>query len=120
MTFIFLYFPVLLCLFTNTSLSLMVKKCLTKCFGHSSEDNNLQMSESNTVLETLHSENKESVKQLITSENQNLGPALRVINLETNAPPSSNRKARRKISKKRRSINKTFMKCLEDVTLGQR
>ena len=79
------------------------------------------MSNPNRTVKTLKSKNKDAVKDLISSNDKNLGSALRVINMESFAPESvSKRKAKNKAYMNRRSINKTFVKCLEELEQGRR
>ena len=89
----------------------MVWKCLTRCFKCSSGDINFNISESCPIIGTLQSKNKDAAKELISSEDQNLAPALGLINTESFSPESLS---------KRRAISKFFIKCLQEVKLGHR
>ena len=89
----------------------MVWKCLTRCFKSSSGDINFDISESSPVIGILQSKNKDAAKELISSEDQNLAPALGLINTESFSPESLS---------KRRAISKFFIKCLQEVKLGHR
>ena len=78
------------------------------------------MSNPNITVKVLKSKNKEDMKDLITSDDKSLGPALRIINMESFAPEkNSKRRANKKANMNRRSINKTFFECLEDVEQGR-
>ena len=63
------------------------------------------------TVQILQSQNKDSVTALITSENKNLGPALKMINMEGFYPEDLS---------ERRKINNLFMQCLIEVTMGHR
>ena len=90
--------------------SLLARVCLSKVVKHSSQDDNFQMSTPNTMMKLLQSKNKEIVKDLITAENKNLGPALKMINLEGFKSESVSG---------RRDTNKFFMQCLIEVKMGR-
>ena len=82
----------------------MVWNCLSKFFDHPSEDN-IEMDKPNTTVSILQSKRKKSIKALISSEDQNLRPALRIISLEGFQPePLSKKRANHKPTMERRAI----------------
>ena len=77
------------------------------------------MDKPNETVSILQSKNKESIKELISSEDQNLRPALRIISLEGFQPePLSKKRANHKPIMKRRAINKVFYRCVKEVKSG--
>ena len=94
--------------FVSPALLVLYEKIGKKCNNNNQPNNTLPKSSDSTNIKSLiKNGNKSEIKRLIKSENTNLGPTLRMINMKG---------YKEKDLMERREMNKFFIQCLTEIS----